>query len=188
MPFYIMKQDTMIEGVAAVDSVPDNIDSFEWVQGKNMPAPNEDETLILDLALESGDFRGDIIDGLITLYHNELKKSLEKLGVDNIKYFPVRLRDQSTGETEGGYSIANIIGLIDCVDLEKSKLNYWPSGRGFDFESMVIDESKTNGAKIFRLESDPSKVIINEELKQYFDKTDSLVGVELIQTEDYSDW
>jgi len=37
MPFYIMKQNTLIEGCAAIDSVPDNIDSLDWIQGKRVP-------------------------------------------------------------------------------------------------------------------------------------------------------
>lgn len=54
--------------------------------------------------------------------------------------------------------------------------------------SMVIDESKTDGLKIFRLKVDPAKIIIHEELKQRVDKTDLLVGVTLLQTKDYADW
>lgn len=57
----------------------------------------------------------------------------------------------------------------------------------FEILSLVIDETKTNGAKIFRLYNDPTLVIINQELKDYFDETDRLVGVDLIQTEMYSE-
>src|SRR5690606_8412424 len=188
MAFYIMKQYTLIEGAPSLDGVPDTIDPNEWIQGKRIPSFAPEEPLILDLSLESGDFRGDIIENFLTLYHDDLKEAVEQLKVDNIDFYPVQLRDQHTDTLEEGYSIINIIGLYDCIDMEQSKIKWWPSGRGFDFESMVIDESKTNGTKIFRLKDDPTKVIINEELKQYFDKTDALVGLELIQTEDYSDW
>ena len=53
---------------------------------------------------------------------------------------------------------------------------------------MVLDESNTQGLKIFRLKEDPTKVIISEDLKQYFDNVDMLVGDGLINTEEYSDW
>ncbi len=185
MAYYIMKQDTSIEGSAAVDSLPENIDPSEWIQGKPMPDPGK---LVLDLSEASGDYRGDIIDGLITLYRSELKKALEDLGVDNIQYYPVRLKDWNSNKTEGGYWIANIIGLFDCIDMKKSKMKPWRTGIGYDFESIVINDDKTHGAKIFRLKENPTLVVINEELKQYFDKTDILVGVEIKRTEEYSDW
>ena len=189
MAFYIMKQYTLIEGCAAIDAVPDNIDSLDWIQGKHMSDPgNGNGPLTLDLSLESGDYRGDIIDGLLTLYSDELKEGLEKFGINNITYYPVRLRDQETNETEGGYWIANITVSLDCIDMDKSKIEYRSSGMGFNFLSMVIDESKTNDSKIFRLKKSPTKVIINEELKLHLEENDCLYGVELIKTEDYSDW
>ena len=186
MAFYIMKQYTLVEGVASLDGLPDDMDPMDWLQGKVIVPPPKD--LVLDLSLNSGDFRGDIIGTFATLYSDELKEALETLSVDNVQFFPVRLRDQNDGTTEGGFWLVNIIGLYDCVDVGKSKIKPWVTGIGFDFLSMVLDESKTNGAKIFRLKDDPTKVIINQELKDYFDQTDMLVGVELIQTEDYSDW
>jgi len=189
MSFYIMRQDTLIEGARSLDGIPDGMDSLDWVQGKNVEAPKE--TLVLDLSLESGDYRGDIIDGFLTLYSDELKEALDSQAVDNIRYYQVRLNDQNTNKTEGGYWLVNIIGLYDCIDLKKSKIERSDSDvdeNDFEILSLAIDEKKTNGAKIFRLFNDPTLVIINEELKQYFDETDMLVGVELVKTEDYSEW
>jgi len=184
-----MKQDTLIEGCAAIDGVPDEMDSLDWIQGKRIAPPKDLKELVLDLALESGDYRGSIIDGLLTLYHETLKAGLDEFGIDNIKYYPVTLRDQETGEKEYRYFLVNIIGLLDCLDRNNSKIRPSASGLGIKIDSMVIDEARTNGAKIFRLKERPSSVIINEELKQYLvDETDMLVGVDIIQTEDYSDW
>lgn len=189
MSFYIMQQDTMIDGARALDGVPDDIDPLDWILGKPIQPPKE--KLVLDLSLESGEYRGDIIGGFLTLYSDELKEALEEQGVDNVNYYPIRLRDQNTGMTEGGYWLVNIIGLYDCIDLQKSKIKRSASDldeNDFEILSLAIDKKKTNGAKIFRLYNHPTLVIISEELKQFFDETDMLVGVELLQTEDYSEW
>lgn len=53
--------------------------------------------------------------------------------------------------------------------MDKSDIKYWSSGRGFDFESMVIDDKKVQGFQIFRLKGDPTKVIISEDLKQFIE-------------------
>lgn len=188
MSFYIMRQDTLVPGSRSVDALPDNIDPSEWIHGKLMQDPQTGEPPVLDLSLQSGNYRGHIIDSLITLYHKSLRKALEGQGVDNITYHPVRLRDQNSGNFDDSYFIANILGVIDCVDMSRSKVKWWASGRGFDFLSMVLDEAKTNGAKLFRLKDDPTKVIINEGLYQYFANTSPLAGVKLIKTEDYKDF
>jgi hypothetical protein len=108
--------------------------------------------------------------------------------LNNYKYFPVVLQEQNTNEREGGYWLSNIVGLLDCLDKNRSKIKPSASGLGIKISSMIIDEKKTNGAKIFRLKERPSRVIINEELKQYFDETDMLVGVDISPTEEFSDW
>ena len=184
-----MQQDTLIDGARSLDGVPDNIDVEEWIQGKAVPHPGEN--IVLDLSLESGEYRGDIMDGFLTCYSDELKEALENQGVNNVEYYPIRLRDQETNKTEGGYWLVNIIGRYDCIDMDKSEIGRHESDideTDFEILSLVIDKEKTNGAKIFRLHSDPTLVIINQELKDYFDKTDMLVGVNLIQTEMYSEW
>jgi hypothetical protein len=184
-----MRQDTSIDGCCALDGLPDHLDSLEWMKGTPMPHPSPDKELILDLSPASGDYRGDIIDGFLTLYSDELREALAQLGVDNIEYYPVVLRDQNSNTLEDGYSLANIIGLLDCVDMKRSRVRWWPSGMGFDFQKMVIDERKTNGMKLFRLHDDPTKVIINEELKRALvDDTDMLAGVTVLDTEEYADF
>lgn len=189
MAYYIMRQDTLIEGSRSIDGFPENIDVEEWIQGKTVPYPGEN--IVFDLSLESGEYRGDIMDGFLTFYSDELKEALESQGATNVEYYSIRLRDQETNTTEGGYWLVNIIGRYDCIDLDKSEIERDESDideTDFEILSLAIDKNKTNGAKIFRLHSDPTLVIINQELKDYFDKTDMLVGVELIQTEMYREW
>jgi hypothetical protein len=191
MQYYIFRQKTLRVkgGAAAVDSVPDNIDCLEWIDGNNMPLAIEKAPLLLDLSLESGSFRGAIIDGLVTLYHRVVLEAILDFGVDNIQYFPVTLRDQKSGKLEENqYLLVNIIGLLDCVDMERSKVSWWKTGRGFDFESMVLDEGRTQGLPIFRLKDDPTKVIITQGLKNHLESKKLMIGVNVIRTEDYSDW
>ena len=80
MAFYIMSEDTSIDGCRALDGVPDHIDPEAWIQGKQLPHPSPDKELILELSLESGDYVGDIIDGLLTLYSDDLKDALALAG------------------------------------------------------------------------------------------------------------
>jgi hypothetical protein len=190
MSFYIFRQNTLTkEEPMAIDGVPDTIDPLDWLKGKIITSPTTDESsLILDLSLESGDFRSAIIDGFLTLYHFRLCEVLTDFGVDNIQYFPVTLRDQDGVVVTENYRLVNIVGLLDCIDMDKSKVKHWKSGMGFDFLSMVIDEKKVQGFPIFRLKDDPTKVVINETLKQHIEKNKMTAGVKLIKTEDYSDW
>lgn len=188
MSFYIIKQDTLIDGSRSLDGVPEVIQPLEWMKGKPMADPSPGKKLVFELSQESGNYNGDIIDGILTLYSDEIKVALENFGIDNVEFYAVGLHDQNTNTFEGGYWIANIVGLLSCIDMEKSRTKPWVSGIGFDFLSMVIDASKTNDLKIFRLKEDPTKVIIREDLKKHLETVGAIVGVKFIKTEDYSDW
>ncbi len=190
MNFYIFKQNTLTkQSPLAIDSVPDFICPSDWIKGESMAAPTQNgEALQLELSPSGGQFKSGIIDGLLTLYHYRLYDALIEFGINNIQCFPVTLHNQQTDESIVNYRLVNIIGLLDCIDFEKSKTKDWPSGRGFDFLSMVIDRNKVNNLALFRLKDDPTKVIINEDLKDYLQSKKMTSGIQFIATEDYSDW
>lgn len=181
--FYILEQDAEIEGSASVEGLPESMDPLDWIRGKIMPAPPKD--LILNLSEASGDYRGSIIDGLITLYHDTLKKALTDFGIDNIQYFPVKLRNPPDSKrpmpVESNYWIANIIGLIECVDEKNSTLIPYPSGIGNKLGPFQIMESKTKGAPIFRLAESPTLVIVTEKLIDHLIASE-ICGVKALDT------
>lgn len=191
MSFYVIKQDTLIEGSVALDGIPESIDPSEWLLGKVLPP--QPQPLTFPLSISSGKYYGSMISSYLPLFHASIKNCLEQFGVDNIQYFPVNLVDQNglvpNEKLAGVYFLVNVIERLDCVDLQKSKVYYWPSQRGFDLLSTVIDERKTNGLSIFRIKDAPSIIIINERLKQHLvDELNILVGMDVIKTEDYSRW
>lgn len=65
-----------LDGSRIVMDVSDSIDPLEWIQGK--PVKHPGNNLILDLSKNSGDYIGDITSGLVTIYHDELRKLLKK--------------------------------------------------------------------------------------------------------------
>lgn len=181
--YYIMNQNLDVAGVASVEDLPESMDGLEWITGKT--AQDVPEDLILNLAKASGDYRGDIIDGLITLYSDELKDALIAYGVDNIEYYPVRLRDQTDDSLENGYWLTNIIGLLECVDRSKSKIVPYPSGVGEELFSFEVDIEKTRGAPIFRLAEAPTLVLVTEKLVDHLIES-GVVGVNFTETSEYN--
>ncbi|MGK3992646.1 imm11 family protein [Sorangium sp. So ce1024] len=179
MKFYLLEQDLRIADIAGVGSVPEYIEPLDWIQGKKLPPPRPD--LRLMLMNTSGDFRGDIIGSLVTLFSDELKAVLMRLGVDNIDYFPVELEDPMTHEVEEGYWLVNILGLVACVDRAKSVMRACPSGGEELSGPFHVDEDRTFGLKLFRLAEDPTLIVINEDLKRSLDQED-LAGVRMRAT------
>jgi hypothetical protein len=85
---------------------------------------------------------------VLPLFHVDLLNFLKEFGVDNYQYQAVELLDERTGETEFGYFLTNIIGLIACV--EGYDISTKPWDRPARIESFKIDADRTAGLAIFR--------------------------------------
>lgn len=182
MNYFILKQDRLVPDVAGIGEIPESIDPLDWVEGKVMPAP--EVPVRIGLSEASGSFRGDIIQSFVTLYSNRLRDALSAFGVDNLQYFTAELEDPRTGGLEQGYWLTNVVGLIECVDLERSTFKPRRSGNGIVLKGFSIDERRAPEQPIFRLNEDPTLVIINERLKRYLDDA-KLAGVNMEPTEEY---
>lgn len=90
-----------------------------------------------------------------SLMQRELVELLESLGVDNLQTFPTDIRHEGTGEPVPGYVVVNIIGRISCgVSPSKDR----------DFNKSKIDNAKTRGALMFRLDESPAVILVHENI------------------------
>ena len=185
MNYYILQQDPRIEDQPFILSCPDGFDSIEFCEGKLLKDSNI--PLKFKLPPGSGNFRGGIIDGIATLFHDILRDELIRLGIDNIQYFPVDL-EEDNGEIEEGYNLVNIIGLIDAVDRNESVFEIGKHGNIDHLFSFKIDPKKVFNFRIFRIVGAPKLIIVDESLKNALKSTVDPPGVWMYPTEAYDGW
>lgn len=103
----------------------------------------------------------------IPVMRDDVAAALSKAGVDNIQYFDAVLKNPATGAEYRNYKAYNIVGLVACADMAASTLMGTSASRmgDVDFESLVIDESKTGGALLFRLAENVSAIVVHESVK-----------------------
>lgn len=183
MNYYIMQQDPRILDQAHVINTPSNIDPLDLIDGKTLAHPGP---LRLSLSPSSGKFRGGIIQGIVTLFHQRFIKELIRLGVDNFQSFPVDLVNPD-GDIESTYSLINIIGLLDAVNEKESIIEPRATGGRGHLFSFKIDATKTMGQRLFRLAEAPTLIIIDESLREDL-LVFGLPGVLMFPTERYDGW
>lgn len=183
MNYYILQQDPRIIEQPSLLRCPENIDPLDFFDGKILPDPGR---LQLSLSPRSGKFRGGIIDGLVTLFHQRFIAELIRLGVDNFQSFPVELVNPE-GDIELTYSLINIIGLLEAVSVKESVIKPRAGGWRGQLYSFKIDPAKTVGQRLFRIVEAPTLIIIDQSLRE-----DLLVfnppGVLMLPTERYDGW
>ena len=90
----------------------------------------------------------------------KLRKVIEAAGIGNVQWYPLVIEDMIE-KRNLDYWIANIIGVIDCIDRERAVLDEYDL-----FRRLWIDPARTQGRKLFRLAGDGAQVVVHRDLKE----------------------
>ncbi len=119
------------------------------------------------------------------VFSKKLRDVLGELGVDNIQYFDLDIVDPKTGKHYTDYKIANVVGLVDCVDIDKSDLTYFDDGDIEFIDKLVLNETKIpSNIKVFCLLNDASLPLVHQSIKNAIDGSD-ITGCVFYKPEDY---
>ena len=117
------------------------------------------------------------------LFSQNFIEVLEQLKVSNIQYFDAAVTYEPTG-AKVFYKVANVIGLVEGLDREKSDLILTPKGNVLEIERMCLAEERLVGQKIFRLQEDSMLVIVHKSIKEAVEQA-GLKGFMFVTDEEY---
>jgi hypothetical protein len=149
----------------SISKIP-KFDEVSWISGKQfkfeIPIPIE-----LELDPENQGIMMPMYDKGILLFSDVMIEALRDAGVDNFDCYDVVIWDPITKRKFQEYKAVNIIGVISCADLTKSKYSMHDTPSiDVDFDSLVIDETKTHGALMFRLAECVTGIVVHEKVKE----------------------
>ncbi|WP_164010462.1 imm11 family protein [Pyxidicoccus trucidator] len=124
----------------------------------------------------------------VPLIRNDLVDALREASVDNFELFDAVLKDPITGQEFNEYKAFNVLGLVAAADMDKSKrapINLDSEMIDVFFDSLVIDNTKTQGLLMFRLAQSVDAIIIHERVKQAVEKR-GIPGMVFYKPEDWS--
>ncbi len=157
----------------------DLLDDFLWIQATtltvDLPTPLE-----FYLDPDEGDFIPVYFEPAIPLMNAKMLSVLADAGVDNIQSYEAIVFDKNDNKINDDYFAVNIVGRIECVDMENSEYREIEGSRRLYFRKIIIDEAKTHDALLFRLHESPSEVIIHDTVKQRLEN-ENLPGLDFIK-------
>lgn len=154
---------------ASIGRVP-KFEGVNWLHGK-MIEKRIPEPIEIELNPEFPGVMVPMFDPGILLFSDEMIAALRDAGVDNLQCFEATIHDPISGRDYCNYKAVNIIGLVSCADLAKSKCRV-ESGSPIidvDFDSLVIDEKRTGRALMFRLAECVTAILVHEKVRQHLE-------------------
>jgi hypothetical protein len=156
-----------------IDSWP-FIKGLKWKQGATitMQVPDPFPVTLKPYNEHSPDHSRDLpsyLEGTGPLFRDDLIEAMRSFGADNLQTFNVALQDPDNGQTYTNYKAVNVIGLISAADMAQSEATVHPGGPiiDVDFDSLVVDETKTKGALIFRLAESTNALLVSQRLRDF---------------------
>jgi hypothetical protein len=177
--FYLLEQDLYQPGTWGVVSSPGDLDPVDLLDGAGLTPRRS--PVDVGLSDSSGDARPDIIISLLPLFSARLRSALDAAGVDNIQYFDAHLRHPGGYVVERGYFVANVLGRVRAVDRKASRFGAPTGAIPGDLLSFNIQPEAVRDLRLFRLDEDPTLIVIDEPLKVALESA-GLVGLELLPT------
>ncbi|MCK8521536.1 hypothetical protein M0D21_08150 [Aquimarina sp. D1M17] len=113
------------------------------------------------------------------------KTFLEDMGIDNIQYFPATIIENVDEPVKEGYFVANIVGVLDCIDKNLSIMDMDQDEGNimiWSIDQLVLMENMHTSDKIFRAKYFTRIILVDELFKEAFKLTE-MEGIKLISPE-----
>jgi len=152
---------------------------------------------ILELITDSS-YPAELSDLLLTefalhIVSPRLVQVFDSLSIENVQFFPIRIRNHETGKVNDEYKILNLIGAIDCLDFDSADFEISrKSGEIIMLEEYKLLPDKITdysdgelNKMIFRLGEFKWHLLIQEEFKLACEKS-GITGCRFTSTEEYA--
>lgn len=153
------------EDLAVIDRTPRVPGIRTWMLGQKFTVKIE-EPLVFEMSEVYTGRIPDFFRNTIPLFSDRLVSALHEVGVESFDVYRAQLIN-SKGLVSDQYWAVNIIGVVAAADITRSILapGAAPTLIDTSFDSLVVDETQTKGALMFRLAENLGAILVHECVK-----------------------
>ncbi|MGZ4960632.1 MAG: imm11 family protein [Methylomonas sp.] len=155
------------------DSMDANNLEWPWLQGiKFGQPPTEPLRLSIDFSdPDAGEF-ADCISSPLPLMTSRFREVLNRCGVSNVDYYPVRIQGSERFDQFPEYYAFNIVGKVAIADQEHSTYKEAFGHMGANlYDKLAIDPKAAAGLDFFRMAEHLATIIVSERIKTESEKS-----------------
>jgi len=146
----------------------------EWDLTRGIRMNNWDPSIVFQArkSHNNGD-PDDVLQNVLgmPIYSSSVRQAFEKASIGGIQYLPVHILRPDNGEIEG-FSIANILNLIPCLDWAHSIYRKWEGRPGVirSYTRLVVSRSLLEGFDIVRMYEFKLNIYVSERVRNIFEQ------------------
>ena len=129
----------------------------------------------------------DFVDNINTLIiaNKKVRDVLMSLELTNIEFLPIWLYDHQDQVASKEYAIINVLGSVDCIDMDKSEfdMDSLIETQIYSIDKLILDHKAIpDDAKIFRATTKLDEIFVHDDVKNAME-TAGLEGCVFIEAD-----
>lgn len=190
--FWIWMTEPKSEADARIYSKPEVVSKYDLDFDSGCKQPIK-EIPTIEIHISEDQSQNLLTDNLIApgitgiVINRKIRSILQENNVSNIEYYNSILIDEIMGKKETDYKVGNIIGLIKCVDFEKSELVIDDHDGSIQFIDKLVlkyDLLKDIKLPIFRLGEFSQIILVHNAIKNELESA-NVSGINFYKPEEF---
>lgn len=149
------------------------IDQYDVMRGDKID--DWGNRIVFDCDLSSGGRLTDYLCNDLAWFvvSPKFRRALEENGITGLQYLPINVVDATDGRTLTGYAVANVVDVVDALDLQHSKYvdEFDEDGTLYRFIHVyAIRSEQLHGRDVFRLKGELPCIFVSDKFRRVVKK------------------
>jgi hypothetical protein len=158
------------------------VDQYDVTKGELVKEWNENISFIYNP--DEGDVYSDYLSNNYRWFivSEKFQQEMEGVVQNSIQYLPIKIINSKNNEEELNYKVANVITVIDALDLDNSVYDIFEldDEKIFSIEKYGLKKDIVDGYNIFKLKDDTIPIFVSEKFKNTIDNS-KMTGFEFLE-------
>ena len=160
-----------------------NMNEYITISGKEI---EQWGNVVFEYNSEEGNILTDYLANLYRWFvvSDDFRQLTQNIIENQVQYLPVKVIDRFTNSEVDSYFVANIVTIVDALDLENSKYDVFEldDEKIISVEKYALIGNEIVGKHIFRLKDDTIPIFVSETLKKAIEDND-FIGFKFLEVD-----
>ncbi|WP_297422739.1 DUF1629 domain-containing protein [Clostridium sp.] len=156
--------------------------NYDMLKGENLESWNND--IEFYYSKDDGNILTDCLatDNRWLVVSEKFRNAIDKIACNSIQYLDIKIINKETNEINNTYKVANVITVLDALDLKNSKYDLFEldDEKILSVEKYALKRDKIKDYNIFKLKDDTIPTFVSEEFKNKVEEN-NLTGFQFLE-------
>ena len=184
MKYYILSYDYENDDEYIIITADNTAEKYNYDMLKGEKIENWDENVMLKYSNDDEHIFTDYIasNNRWLVVSEKFRSLMGRIESDSIQYLDIKIRNSETNKINDTYKVANVITILDALDLENSKYDLFEldDEKVLSVEKYALRKNMIGNKNIFKLKDDTIPIFVSEKFKNIVEEN-SLIGFQFLE-------